>query len=87
MADFTGDQLELLTYGRGMDTTRMTEGFGFTPAYTTAQAVAEHAKSVGIKPLISPDLVRGTEQRLIEILERHARAHADSVDGASDGGE
>jgi len=73
LADFTGDQLELLTYGRVLDTTRMTERFGFTPAYTTAQAVAEHARTTGIRPLIPPDLVRGTEQRLIGLLERHGQ--------------
>jgi UDP-glucose 4-epimerase len=72
VADFTGDQLELLTYGRVLDTTRMTEQFGFTPRYTTAQALLEHARTTGIKPLISPDVVRGTEQRLITLLEKHA---------------
>ena len=76
VADFTGDQLGLLTYGRVLDTTRMTERFGFTPAYTSAQAVTEHAKAFGIKPLISPELVRGTERRLIELLERYARTYA-----------
>jgi UDP-glucose 4-epimerase len=73
LADFTGDQLELLTYGRVLDTARMTERFGFTPAYTTAQAVAEHARTTGIRPLIQPDLVRGTEQRLIGLLERYGQ--------------
>ncbi len=74
VADFTGDQLELLSFGRVLDLTRMAERFGFTPAYTTAQAVAEHAKAGGIKPLIPPDLVRGTEQRLIGLLERRTQA-------------
>jgi len=74
VADFSGDQLELLTYGRVLDTTRMAERFGFRPAYTTAQAVADHAKAGGIKPLIPPDLVRGTEQRLIGLLERRTQA-------------
>ena len=73
VADFTGDQLELLTYGRVLDTTRMVERFGFTPAYTTAQALAEHARTAGIRPLIPPELVRGAEQRLIGLLERHAQ--------------
>jgi UDP-glucose 4-epimerase len=73
VADFTGDQLELLTYGRVLDTTRMTERFGFVPRYTTAQALVEHARTSGIKPLISPDLVRGVEQQLIALLERHAQ--------------
>ena len=87
VADFTGDQLALLTYGRVLDTTRMTERFGFTPAYTTAQAVAEHARTAGIRPLISPDLVRGTEQRLISVLERHGQERAGRQERARSGGE
>ena len=87
VADFTGDQLALLTYGRVLDTTRMTERFGFTPAYTTAQAVAEHARTAGIKPLISPDLVRGTEQRLISVLERHGQERAGQQEQARSGGD
>jgi UDP-glucose 4-epimerase len=75
-ADFTGDQLALLSYGRVLDLTRMTRRFGFTPAYTTAQAVAEHARTVGIRPLIPPDLVRSTEQRLIGLLERRVQEGA-----------
>jgi UDP-glucose 4-epimerase len=76
VADFTGDQLELLTYGRVLDTTRMTDRFGFAPKYTTAQAVVEHARTAGIKPLISPDLVRGVERQLIALLEKHAQGGA-----------
>ena len=76
VADFTGDQLELLSFGRVLDLTRMTERFGFTPAYTTAQAVAEHARTAGIRPLIPPDLVRESEQRLIGLLERRVQEGA-----------
>jgi UDP-glucose 4-epimerase len=73
VADFTGDQIELLTYGRVLDTARMAERLGFTPAYTTAQAVADHARAAGITPLIPPALVHGAEQRLLRLVERFAR--------------
>ena len=33
--DFTSEQIEYLKYGRGVDTTRMTERLGFDPEYTT----------------------------------------------------
>jgi UDP-glucose 4-epimerase len=87
VADFTGDQLAQLTYGRVLDLTRMTERFGFTPAYTTAQAVAEHARTAGIRPLIPPDLVRGAEQRLIGVLERHGQERASRQERARAGGD
>jgi UDP-glucose 4-epimerase len=38
LADFSPDQIVYLTYGRGMDTTRMRTELGFEPAYTTAEA-------------------------------------------------
>jgi UDP-glucose 4-epimerase len=38
---------ELLTFGRGLDTTRMHTVLGFRPAYTTAEAFADFAASVG----------------------------------------
>ncbi len=43
MADFSPDQISFLTYGRGVDTTRMRSEFGFEPAYTTAEAFTEFA--------------------------------------------
>ena len=46
LADFSPEQLSLLTYGRGMDTTRMREVLGFEPAFTTAEAFADYAASV-----------------------------------------
>ncbi|MGZ4463996.1 MAG: SDR family oxidoreductase [Nocardioides sp.] len=43
MADFSPEQLSFLTYGRGVDTTRMRDVLGFEPAYTTAEAFADFA--------------------------------------------
>jgi UDP-glucose 4-epimerase len=41
VADFSPEQLSFLTYGRGVDTTRMREVLGFEPRYTTAEAFAD----------------------------------------------
>jgi UDP-glucose 4-epimerase len=46
MADFSPDQISFLTYGRGVDTTRMRTDLGFGPAYTTAAAFADFATSL-----------------------------------------
>jgi UDP-glucose 4-epimerase len=43
VADFSPEQLAFLTYGRGVDTTRMREELGFEPRYTTAEAFADFA--------------------------------------------
>ena len=48
VADFSPEQLSFLTYGRGVDTTRMREMLGFEPAFTTEEAFADFA--AGLTP-------------------------------------
>jgi UDP-glucose 4-epimerase len=43
LADFSPEQTAFLTYGRGVDTTRMRAQLGFEPTYTTASAFADFA--------------------------------------------
>jgi UDP-glucose 4-epimerase len=50
MADFSPEQLGFLTFGRGIDTTRMRTMLGFEPDYTTAQAFADFATAIGHRP-------------------------------------
>jgi UDP-glucose 4-epimerase len=47
MADFSPEQLGFLTFGRGIDTTRMRTELGFEPSYSTAQAFADFAAAAG----------------------------------------
>jgi UDP-glucose 4-epimerase len=53
MADFSPEQLGFLTYGRGVDTTRMRTELGFEPRFTTASAFADFGVSLGV-PLAVP---------------------------------
>ena len=46
LADFSPDQMSLLSYGRGVDTTRMREVFQFEPQYTTRAAFESFAAAV-----------------------------------------
>ena len=46
LADFSPEQLGFLTYGRGVDTTRMRDMLGYEPAYTTEEAFADFAASL-----------------------------------------
>jgi UDP-glucose 4-epimerase len=52
----------LLTYGRGVDTTRMRDVLGFTPTHSTAQALADFAGA------LTP--TGGRTDRLLATLER-----------------
>jgi UDP-glucose 4-epimerase len=47
LADFSPDQITFLTYGRGVETTRMRTEFGFEPKYTTAEAFESFRASLG----------------------------------------
>lgn len=46
LADFSPEQVAFLTYGRGVDTTRMRSEWGFEPAATTSSAFADFAQSL-----------------------------------------
>jgi UDP-glucose 4-epimerase len=72
VADFTADQLSLLTYGRVIDTERLGSRLGLTPQYTTAAALAAHADAAGTRSLISRDLVSSAEQWLTGVLTSRA---------------
>ena len=46
LPDYSPEQVDFLTYGRGVDTTRMRTVLGFEPRYTTEQALQEFATSL-----------------------------------------
>jgi UDP-glucose 4-epimerase len=46
VADFSPEQISFLTYGRGIDTTRMREELGFTPTRTTAEAFEDFCSTI-----------------------------------------
>lgn len=46
LADFSPEQTAFLTFGRGVDTTRMRSSLGFEPEHTTASAFADFAASL-----------------------------------------
>lgn len=50
LVDFSPEQQRFLTFGRGMDTTRMREVLGFEPKHTTKEAFADFAAALGPGP-------------------------------------
>jgi len=46
LLDFSADQMSFLAFGRGMDTSRMREHFGFEPAYTSRAAFEDFAATL-----------------------------------------
>ena len=80
VADFSPEQVAFLTFGRGLDTTRMRTELKFEPKYSTAEAFADFAASV-TPGLVNPERVRATETALVGALSRSS-----STNGGEDHG-
>ena len=67
LADFSPEQIDFLTYGRGVDTTRMRGVLGFRPKYDTPGAFADFGRSV--RPgAVDPERVAAAEQKVKGLL-------------------
>ena len=64
LADFSPEQLAFLTYGRGVDTTRMRQLLGFEPAYTSEEAFAAFAAALAPTGGRTDRVLAGLEQVL-----------------------
>jgi UDP-glucose 4-epimerase len=67
VADLSPERVAYLTYGRGMDTTRMRTVLGFEPRWTTPDTFADFASSVG-PGMLAADRVQAAEQAIAERL-------------------
>lgn len=84
LVDFSREQISFLTYGRGVDTTRMREVLGFQPSRTTAETFSEFAAS--LEPgVVSERRVRAAEATLLGALGG-ARDKAAQLTAAIPGG-
>lgn len=66
VADLTPELVALLTYGRGVDTTRMRLDLGFEPTFSTAEALADFAAPLPV-----------TGGRTLRVVERASRGLTD----------
>ena len=64
VADFSPEQLGFLTYGRGVDTTRMREVLDFHPTFTTAEAFADFGRLLPATGGRSERVLAGLERQL-----------------------
>ncbi|WP_138761120.1 NAD-dependent epimerase/dehydratase family protein [Modestobacter altitudinis] len=53
--EWSPEQMRLLNFGRVVDTRVLREEFGYTPRYSTAEALADYADTVS--PVVRPELV------------------------------
>src|ERR1700751_5048024 len=56
------EQLDYLSYGRVMDTTRMRNDLGYSPKWTTVEAFDDYVRGRGLTPIIDPRWGRSMER-------------------------
>ena len=67
------EQLDYLSYGRVMDTTRMRNDLGYSPKWTTAEAFDDYVRGRGLTPIIDPEWVRSMGSRAVAVAQRWGR--------------
>jgi UDP-glucose 4-epimerase len=67
LVDFSPEQLRFLTYGRGVDTTRMRTELGFSPRFSTRDTFDDFAKH-RLDPFVSRESVERVERTLADVL-------------------
>ena len=67
------EQLDYLSYGRVMDTTRMQNDLGYSPKWTTAEAFDDYVRGRGLTPIVDPRWVRSMESRAVSAAQRWGR--------------
>ncbi len=68
LVDFSPEQVQFLTYGRGVDTTRMRSELGFVPKYSTAEAFDAFVQARCRDGLLDPERLRRIEQKITGVL-------------------
>jgi UDP-glucose 4-epimerase len=70
VADFTGEQLRYLSFGRVLDTSRMRAALGFEPRYTTREAFSDLVRGRRLTGPITPELVGEVERMALAGVHR-----------------
>lgn len=68
--DFATDQLRFLLFGRVADNTRLKQDFGYTPSYTTKQALLDFARGRRVRRMVSPEQLSDWEREVYAFLRR-----------------
>jgi UDP-glucose 4-epimerase len=79
LTDFSAEQIRYLTYGRGLDTTRMRKVLGLEPRYTTREAFLDFVRSRRLHGPLSPDIVGGMERRILQAIGARSAAGSASL--------
>lgn len=65
LVDFSPDQVRFLSYGRGLDTTRMRGDLGLEPRWTTRETIEDFVRSRHLSGPLSPAVVEVAERSVM----------------------
>ncbi len=65
--DFSPEQINFLSFGRGVDTMRMREVLGFEPTYTTAETFASFVDARSLNK-VEPERLEAFERQLLSVV-------------------
>ena len=68
LADFSPEQIKFLTYGRGLDTTRLCDIFGFVPSYSSHDAFVEFVRACEVDHALPKHRVEAIERGLAHAI-------------------
>ncbi|GHE98087.1 UDP-glucose 4-epimerase [Amycolatopsis deserti] len=63
--DFSPDQVRLLNYGRVVDTTRLTEVFGYRPRWSSEAAFDDYVTGRGLRPVLDGEQLAGAAGKVL----------------------
>ena len=73
LVDFPTDQIDYLVYGRVADNERLKSIFGYTPRFTTREALEEFIAGQRFRRLFTPEQATEWEQNVYDLLQRGRR--------------
>ncbi|MDQ2836320.1 MAG: NAD-dependent epimerase/dehydratase family protein [Actinomycetota bacterium] len=72
LVDFSPEQMQFLNFGRVVSNSKLKDEFGYTPAYSTAEAFDALLAGRPVTPVLRPSMVRAAEVQLGRLLRvRH----------------
>jgi UDP-glucose 4-epimerase len=74
LVDFSPEQVAFLQFGRGVDTTRLREDFGYPPRYSTLEAFDDFVSGSGLTRIVDPDRVEAASHLVRGLVGRGAHA-------------
>jgi UDP-glucose 4-epimerase len=76
LVDFSPEQLQFLQFGRGVDTTRLRDDFGYTPQFTTIEAFDDFVLGSGLTRILDPERVEAAGRAVRGLVGRGSAANA-----------